>query len=144
MEGNRFQDTAGKLELVFPVKESCFDKGSPCPLSPSKSTTSAKPRPCEKRNMIAKAREETGSLNPVLKLGTKQSSIIISLCQQGNPILKFIRNVPWEFGDIIPDYLLSQSTCTLFLSLHYHNLNHNYIHEYCILILAWTPKEMGL
>jgi hypothetical protein len=35
--------------------------------------------------------------------------------QRGNPVLKFVRNVPWEFGDVIPDYVLGQSTCALFL-----------------------------
>lgn len=55
--------------------------------------------------------------------------IIVSLKQRGNPILKFIRSVPWEFGDIVPDYQLGVSTCALYLSLRYHNLNPNYIHE---------------
>lgn len=35
--------------------------------------------------------------------------------QRGNPILKFVRSVPWEFGDIVPDYVLGQTTCALFL-----------------------------
>lgn len=38
-----------------------------------------------------------------------------SLGQRGNPVLKFVRNVPWEFGEVIPDYVLGQSTCALFL-----------------------------
>ncbi|XP_062368475.1 DNA excision repair protein ERCC-1 [Cinclus cinclus] len=66
---------------------------------------------------------------PVLKPGTKSSSIIVSPRQRGNPVLKFIRNVPWEFGDIVPDYVLGQSSCALFLSLRYHHLNPDYIHE---------------
>uniref|UniRef100_A0A8D2NW98 DNA excision repair protein ERCC-1 n=1 Tax=Zosterops lateralis melanops TaxID=1220523 RepID=A0A8D2NW98_ZOSLA len=49
--------------------------------------------------------------------------------QRGNPVLKFIRNVPWEFGDVVPDYVLGQSSCALFLSLRYHHLNPEYIHE---------------
>ncbi|CAI5780725.1 excision repair ERCC-1 isoform X2 [Podarcis lilfordi] len=68
-------------------------------------------------------------LNPAPKPGTKHNSIIVSPRQRGNPILKFIRNVPWEFGEIVPDYVLGQSTCALFLSLRYHNLNPGYIHE---------------
>uniref|UniRef100_A0A8C5TPL0 ERCC1-like central domain-containing protein n=1 Tax=Malurus cyaneus samueli TaxID=2593467 RepID=A0A8C5TPL0_9PASS len=40
--------------------------------------------------------------------------------QRGNPVLKFIRNVPWEFGDIVPDYVLGQSSCALFLRLALH------------------------
>lgn len=55
--------------------------------------------------------------------------IIVSPKQRGNPILKFIRNVPWEFGDIVPDYQLGVSSCALYLSLRYHCLNPNYVHE---------------
>ncbi|XP_015241574.1 PREDICTED: DNA excision repair protein ERCC-1 [Cyprinodon variegatus] len=57
------------------------------------------------------------------------SSIIVSPRQRGNPILKFVRSVPWEFGEVAPDYILGQTTCALFLSLRYHNLNPNYIHD---------------
>ncbi|KAM6427674.1 DNA excision repair protein ERCC-1 isoform 2-T2 [Liasis olivaceus] len=76
------------------------------------------------------AAEDRGSpLNPAPKAGAKHSSIIVSPRQRGNPILKFVRNVPWEFGEVVPDYVLGQSTCALFLSLRYHNLNPSYIHE---------------
>ncbi|KAG8000721.1 Protein arginine N-methyltransferase 2 [Nibea albiflora] len=72
-------------------------------------------------------------LDPSMSLGPKQmgsgSSIIVSPRQRGNPILKFVRSVPWEFGDVVPDYVLGQTTCALFLSLRYHNLNPNYIHD---------------
>ncbi|XP_054444585.1 DNA excision repair protein ERCC-1 [Pteronotus mesoamericanus] len=64
-----------------------------------------------------------------LKPGTKSNSIIVSPRQRGNPVLKFVRNVPWEFGDVVPDYVLGQSTCALFLSLRYHNLHPDYIHQ---------------
>lgn len=68
-----------------------------------------------------------------ISLGPKQvgsgSSIIVSSRQRGNPILKFVRSVPWEFGDVVPDYVLGLTTCALFLSLRYHNLNPNYIHD---------------
>nr|XP_046261188.1 DNA excision repair protein ERCC-1 isoform X2 [Scatophagus argus] len=73
------------------------------------------------------------SSDPNLNLGPKPvgsgSSIIVSPRQRGNPILKFVRSVPWEFGDVVPDYVLGQTTCALFLSLRYHNLNPNYIHD---------------
>ncbi|KAH0631651.1 hypothetical protein JD844_006087 [Phrynosoma platyrhinos] len=75
------------------------------------------------------ATEENVALNPALKPGAKHNKIIVSPRQRGNPILKFIRNMPWEFGEVVPDYVLGQSTCSLFLSLRYHNLNPNYIHE---------------
>ena len=38
-----------------------------------------------------------------------------NVLQRGNPILKFIRNVPWEFGEIIPDYQLGSTSCALYL-----------------------------
>ncbi|CAN9497850.1 unnamed protein product [Ophioblennius macclurei] len=71
--------------------------------------------------------------DPSPSLGCKPvgsgSSIVVSARQRGNPILKFVRSVPWEFGDVVPDYVLGQTTCALFLSLRYHNLNPNYIHD---------------
>lgn len=38
-----------------------------------------------------------------------------SSMQKGNPLLKHIRNVRWEFADIVCDYLLGQSSCALYL-----------------------------
>lgn len=67
--------------------------------------------------------------NQTAKPVTKSGSIIVSPRQRGNPVLQFVRNVPWEFGEVLPDYVLGQSTCALFLSLRYHNLHPNYIHE---------------
>ncbi|XP_014888944.1 DNA excision repair protein ERCC-1 [Poecilia latipinna] len=81
------------------------------------------------------AAEDSSSLksDPSVIQGPKPvgsgSSIIVSPRQRGNPILKFVRSVPWEFGDVVPDYVLGQTTCALFLSLRYHNLNPNYIHD---------------
>ncbi|XP_070579395.1 DNA excision repair protein ERCC-1-like [Ptychodera flava] len=61
---------------------------------------------------------------------TKSSnSIVVNMRQRGNPILKHIRNVPWEFGDILPDYVMGKTTCALFLSIRYHNLKPDYIHD---------------
>lgn len=57
-----------------------------------------------------------------------RNAIIVSRRQQGNPILKHIRNVRWAFGDIVPDYLLGQNTCALYLSLRYHLLHPDYIY----------------
>lgn len=59
----------------------------------------------------------------------KPNAIIVNPRQKGNPILKHVRNVPWEFGDIVPDYVLGSTTCALFLSLRYHHFNPGYIHE---------------
>ena len=56
-------------------------------------------------------------------------SILVNHRQRGNPILKAICSVPWEFSDIQPDYVLGAKTCALFLSLRYHQLNPGYAAE---------------
>jgi DNA excision repair protein ERCC-1 len=57
-----------------------------------------------------------------------RNAIIVSRRQQGNRMLKHIRNVRWTFGDIVPDYLLGQNTCALYLSLRYHLLHPDYLY----------------
>ena len=42
-------------------------------------------------------------------------------------MLRQIRNVPWQFGETTADYLLSETTCCLFLSLRYHLLHPEYL-----------------
>nr|XP_022298333.1 DNA excision repair protein ERCC-1-like isoform X1 [Crassostrea virginica] len=66
---------------------------------------------------------------PTAVKSLNSNSIIVNSRQRGNPILKFIRSIPYEFGDIIPDYEMGKTSCALFLSLRYHQLNPNYIHE---------------
>ncbi|BFI28385.1 DNA excision repair protein ERCC-1 [Marchantia polymorpha subsp. ruderalis] len=60
--------------------------------------------------------------------GQARNSILVSRRQQGNPILKHIRNVRWMFTDIVPDYILGQTSCALYLSLRYHLLHPDYIY----------------
>lgn len=71
---------------------------------------------------------EMAAAAPSLKAGGGRSCIVVSPRQRGNPLLKHVRNIPWEFGEIVPDYLLGETCCALFLSLRYHNLNPEYIH----------------
>ncbi|KAE8225678.1 hypothetical protein CF319_g1622 [Tilletia indica] len=56
------------------------------------------------------------------------TTILVNSCQKGNPILQFIRNIGWEYGDIVPDYQVGVSSCILFLSLRYHRLHPEYVH----------------
>ncbi|KAF8259041.1 restriction endonuclease type II-like protein [Lactarius quietus] len=65
---------------------------------------------------------------PVVQPGSG-NSIIINPCQRLNPIVECIRNVPKEFGDITPDYHVGRTTGVLFLSLRYHRLHPEYIHQ---------------
>jgi len=55
--------------------------------------------------------------------------LVHSVRQRGNPVLKHVRNVPWEFAEIEPDFVLGHRCCALFLSLKYHRLKPEYIIE---------------
>ncbi|TDL21709.1 DNA repair protein rad10, partial [Rickenella mellea] len=57
------------------------------------------------------------------------NAIVVNPCQRLNPVLECIRNVSKEFGDIIPDFQLGKTTCALFLSLKYHRLHPEYVHQ---------------
>ena len=60
------------------------------------------------------------------------SSLLVHSRQRGNPLLKHLRQVKWEYSDTIlggADYSMSRSSCALFLSLRYHQLNPNYIYD---------------
>lgn len=80
-----------------------------------------------------KSREQTQQQAPAsLKASSSSSNsytLLVNPKQRGNPILKAITNVPWEYDDIVPDYQMGKTSCALFLSLRYHNLNPDYIHE---------------
>ncbi|GAB2287349.1 Excision repair cross-complementation group 1 [Dionaea muscipula] len=58
----------------------------------------------------------------------RNNAILVSHRQKGNPLLKYIRNVKWNFADVIPDYLLGQNSCALYLSLRYHLLHPDYLY----------------
>ncbi|KYN21029.1 PREDICTED: DNA excision repair protein ERCC-1 [Trachymyrmex cornetzi] len=60
---------------------------------------------------------------------SRTSTVLVSPKQKGNPLLKFITNVLWEYSNIVPDYVMGKTTCALFLSIRYHQLNPDYIHE---------------
>ena len=60
---------------------------------------------------------------------TISNGVIVSTRQRGNPLLKHIRNVAWEWRDGIgPDFILGASACALFLSVRYHKLHPDYVH----------------
>lgn len=61
---------------------------------------------------------------------SKTNCILVNPKQRGNPILKSITNAPWEFDDeIIPDYVVGATAGILYISLRYHQLNPDYIHN---------------
>ena len=57
------------------------------------------------------------------------SAILVSTRQKGNPILNYVKSLPWEYSDIPCDYVVGQTTCALFLSLKYHRLHPEYIYS---------------
>ncbi|KAA1470754.1 DNA repair protein rad10, partial [Dentipellis sp. KUC8613] len=65
---------------------------------------------------------------PVVQPGSG-NNIIINPCQRLNPVLECIRNVGKEFGEILPDFQVGRTTGVLFLSLRYHRLHPEYIHQ---------------
>jgi DNA excision repair protein ERCC-1 len=74
--------------------------------------------------------EEVAANSDESKRPKISGSIIVSSRQRGNPILKSIRLVSWEFNDtIVPDYIIGEKASAVYLSLRYHTLNPNYIHE---------------
>lgn len=57
------------------------------------------------------------------------NAIFVNKRQEGNPVLKHIRNVRWQFADIVPDYQMGQNACAVFLSLRFHLLKPDYVHH---------------
>ncbi|KAL0268600.1 UNVERIFIED_CONTAM: hypothetical protein PYX00_010470 [Menopon gallinae] len=69
-------------------------------------------------------------VQPSLHSRADGNSILVSPRQRGNPLLKSITSVPWEFDDrLLADYVMGPTTCALYLSIRYHNLNPDYIHD---------------
>ncbi|XP_063986944.1 DNA excision repair protein ERCC-1 [Diachasmimorpha longicaudata] len=85
------------------------------------------------------SKEDDASLPKQIKIdsakpaqGQKPSNsyaILVNSKQKGNPLLKYISKLPWEYSPIIPDYEMGPRVCALFLSLRYHQLNPDYIHN---------------
>lgn len=57
----------------------------------------------------------------------RAGTITVNHKQKGNPVLRHVRHVWWEFAAIVPDYVLGKSTCALYISLRYHALHPNYL-----------------
>lgn len=71
---------------------------------------------------------ETDSCNKIKTPNV--NAVQVNSNQRGNPVLKSITSVPWEFNSqIIPDYVVGRTSCVLFLSIRYHNLKPEYIND---------------
>ncbi|XP_031844756.1 DNA excision repair protein Ercc1 [Nomia melanderi] len=82
----------------------------------------------ELKNSEFYTEELPGPSKEIPKDSSRFNTLLVNTKQKGNPLLKFITNVPWEFSEIVPDYVMGKTTCALFLSIRYHQLNPDYIH----------------
>ncbi|XP_066386796.1 DNA excision repair protein ERCC-1-like isoform X3 [Miscanthus floridulus] len=55
--------------------------------------------------------------SPSASTPQSKNAILVSHRQRGNPLLKHIRNARWTFAEVVPDYVLGQSSCALYLRL---------------------------
>lgn len=79
-------------------------------------------------SVVSDSSASSSAAGPVKPPASNPHSVLVHTKQRGNPILKSILNVPLEFrDDIVPDYVVGRTSCVLFLSLKYHNLNPDYI-----------------
>lgn len=92
--------------------------------------TSAQPAATSSTDSLKSSTDslKSSTAKPIVK-PVSSNTVIVSHRQRGNPLLKSVTQVPYEYADIVPDYVLGATTCALFLSLRYHNLNPNYIQE---------------
>ncbi|KAI0052793.1 hypothetical protein FA95DRAFT_1163032 [Auriscalpium vulgare] len=109
-------------------EEYCQGCRGACPIYASE--TRADPRAITERvpPPSSMAARPTVTKPPVVQPGTG-NNIIINPCQRLNPVLEAIRNVGKEFGDILPDFQVGRTTGVLYLSLQYHRLHPEYIHQ---------------
>lgn len=103
---------------------------SPSKVIPTSTTVSTKPLNVGSSTSDAtKPNVSTSTLPPAVRTAARNNCILVNPKQRGNPILKSITNVPWEFEDgILADYVVGLTAGILFLSLRYHQLNPDYIH----------------
>lgn len=52
---------------------------------------------------------------PPLFIPKSKSTIVVKPSQRGNPLLQSIRNVPYEYGEIVPDFQVGLTSCIVFL-----------------------------
>jgi DNA excision repair protein ERCC-1 len=93
-------------------------------LPPRPVTTNAKPTDKNEKVITPVAQSKT-----VIKSINKSNCILVNAKQRGNPLLKAITNIPWEYDEIVADYVVGVTACILFLSLRYHTLNPDYINQ---------------
>ncbi|KAG0292066.1 ssDNA endonuclease and repair protein rad10 [Linnemannia gamsii] len=95
---------------------------TPASLTTSTSQTSTPHSPATATTSGGKTLVSPPAFQPKSK-----ASLVVKTSQRGNPLLQFIRNVPYEYGEIVPDFVVGTTSCVLFLSIRYHRLHPEYI-----------------
>ncbi|PWN25447.1 hypothetical protein BDZ90DRAFT_234264 [Jaminaea rosea] len=98
------------------------------PSTSSSSTLPAQPQP-QPGGSAPRPAPIARSTGPKILAPSGSSSLLVQNTQRGNPLLRTLRSIPWEFADIPADYQLSPSRGALFLSLKYHRLHPEYVHD---------------
>ncbi|CAI5438256.1 unnamed protein product [Caenorhabditis angaria] len=62
-------------------------------------------------------------------ISTSGSLIVNRRRQEGNPVLKYVRNVRYEWGDIAPDFECGSTFAVIYLSFKYHKMHPNYVYS---------------
>ncbi|KAL7421037.1 ssDNA endonuclease and repair protein rad10 [Cryptotrichosporon argae] len=71
----------------------------------------------------------TSGSRPIHRPAASKNAIVYNAVQRRNPVLGSIKNVGIEIGDIVADYQVGAHNGILFLSLKYHRLHPEYIHQ---------------
>ncbi|WVW79555.1 hypothetical protein I302_101524 [Kwoniella bestiolae CBS 10118] len=87
------------------------------------------PGPSVPSNGNASAQAGPSTTRPINRPAAGKNSIIYNSVQKRNPVLGSIKNVSVEIGDIVADYQVGAHNGVLFLSLKYHRLHPEYIHQ---------------
>ncbi|XP_019080771.1 DNA excision repair protein ERCC-1 isoform X3 [Vitis vinifera] len=105
-----------------------FVKSSQSYTPPPPATPPPPPPPSSRQVEQLEAPSSSSSSPSLSRSAQSRNAILVSHRQKGNPLLKHIRNVRWDFADIVCDYLLGQNSCALYLSLRYHLLHPDYLY----------------
>ncbi|OCF56284.1 DNA excision repair protein ERCC-1 [Kwoniella mangroviensis CBS 10435] len=85
--------------------------------------------PINGNGTTAQAQAGPSTSRPINRPAAGKNSIIYNSVQKRNPVLGSIKNVSVEIGDIVADYQVGAHNGVLFLSLKYHRLHPEYIHQ---------------
>ena len=62
-----------------------------------------------------------------MQLHRDPNVVLVGRSQTGNPLLRHVRCVRWAFADVLPDFVLGDNACAVFVSLRYHLLHPKYL-----------------